>query len=127
MCERKRDEHAVYAKVAARLAAEGDLASQALDVGTGICVMSAFTTGEEVQSDGGDGVRGHLILDSWATDHVFPTREHFERYSTKVPADKTHVRTADGRAHPVFGVGLVKVSEERGVGGRAATECPSRA
>ena len=50
-----------------------------------------------------------LILDSAATDHIFPSRADFERYSTVVPADKTHVRTADGRTHPVFGVGMVRV------------------
>ena len=55
-----------------------------------------------------------LILDSAAIDHVFPSREDFERYSTVVPADKTHVRTADGRAHPIFGVGMVRVLLKKG-------------
>ena len=55
-----------------------------------------------------------LILDSAATEHVFPSHQDFMRYSTTVLADKRHVRTADGRAHPVLGVGQVKVALKKG-------------
>ena len=68
-------------------------------------VMSAFTN---------DAITEDLILDSGATDHVFPHREQFEEYNTKVPAETSSVRTEDGRIHPVVGVGLVKVAFQNG-------------
>ena len=63
----------------------------------GILVLSASQEGH------------YLILDTGATDHVFPRRDQFHSYDSNVPLSCSFVRTADNRPHQVIGIGIVVI------------------
>ena len=58
-----------------------------------------------------------LILDSGATDHIFPSLEHFSEYSTDaVPLGSRFIYTADDKPHEVKGSGVVTLRLHQGMG-----------
>ena len=56
-----------------------------------------------------------LILDSGATDHIFPSIEHFSDYTTSVPLASRFTYTADDKPHEVKGQGTVTLQLNNGV------------
>ena len=52
-------------------------------------------------------VKCPLILDSGATDHIFPSIEFFSEYTTSVPLERRFIYTADDKPHEVQGQGTV--------------------
>ena len=46
-------------------------------------------------------VKCPLILDSGATDHIFPSIEFFFEYTTSVPLERRFIYTADDKPHEV--------------------------
>ena len=55
-----------------------------------------------------------LILDSGATDHIFPLASCFTNYTTVVPLDRSFIHTADDKPHEVKGQGIVTLRLHRG-------------
>ena len=60
-------------------------------------------------------VKSPLILDSGATDHIFPSIEYFTGYSTEVPLELRFIYTADEKPHEVKGRGWVTLQLHNGV------------
>lgn len=57
-----------------------------------------------------------LILDSGATDHIFPSSDCFSEYSTDaVPLSSAFIYTADDKPHEVKGSGIVTLRLHRGM------------
>ena len=57
-----------------------------------------------------------LILDSGATDHIFPSRDYFSEYSTSaIPLQSSFIYTADNQPHEVKGSGIVTLRLHRGM------------
>ena len=57
-----------------------------------------------------------LILDSGATDHIFPSKEYFSEYSTTaIPFEASFIYTADNQPHEVKGSGLVTLLLHQGM------------
>ena len=57
-----------------------------------------------------------LILDSGATDHIFPSIEHFSDYRTdSIPLGSRFILTADDKPHEVKGSGIVTLSLHEGM------------
>ena len=57
-----------------------------------------------------------LILDSGATDHIFPSKDYFSEYSTKaIPLQSSFIYTADDQPHEVKGSGIVTLRLHRGM------------
>lgn len=105
MCELRQRDAAGQQRMAAH-AAVSSMAASALDF-PGMCATAVSTLSVEGRGE-------ELILDSGATDHVLPDRSDFCEYSTKVPLQSSFVYTADGKSHPVLGVGTVKVELRSG-------------
>ena len=59
-------------------------------------------------------VKCPLILDSGATDHIFPSIEFFSEYSTSVPLPSRFIYTADDKPHEVQGHGKVTLRLHNG-------------
>ena len=70
-------------------------------------------TSVKVFSTRADG-QGLLILDSGATDHIFPDRKYFHTYDDDVRLQMAHVYTADDKPHSVKGVGIVCLEVNNG-------------
>ena len=57
-----------------------------------------------------------LILDSGATDHIFPSIEHFSDYRTdSIPLGSRFIYTADDKPHEVKGSGIVTLLLHQGM------------
>lgn len=57
-----------------------------------------------------------LVLDSGATDHIFPSSSCFTEYSTKeIPLQCSFIYTADGKPHEVIGSGIVTLLLHNGM------------
>ena len=57
-----------------------------------------------------------LILDSGATDHIFPSSTCFTEYSTKdIPLQSSFIYTADNKPHEVIGSGIVTLLLHNGL------------
>ena len=87
------------------------LGKAALDFGGGVGEghfgMTIFPSSSQVLSASQEGQ--YLILDTGATDHVFPRRDQFHSYDSNVPLSCSFVRTADNRPHQVMGIGIVAI------------------
>lgn len=60
-------------------------------------------------------VKCPLILDSGATDHIFPSIDFFSDYTTSVPLESRFIYTADDKPHEVKGQGIVTLLLHKGV------------
>ena len=67
--------------------------------------MTMFPCSNQVLSTSQEGQ--YLILDTGATDHVFPRRDQFHSYDSNVPLSCSFVRTSDNIPHQVMGIGIV--------------------
>ena len=57
-----------------------------------------------------------LILDSGATDHIFPSRDYFSEYTTSaIPLQTSFIYTVDNQPHEVKGSGIVTLRLHRGM------------
>ena len=57
-----------------------------------------------------------LILDSGATDHIFPSIEHFLDYRTdSIPLGSRFIYTTDDKPHEVKGSGIVTLLLHQGM------------
>ena len=75
------------------------LGKAALDFGRGVGEghfgMTLFPSSSQMLSASQEGP--YLILDTRATDHVFPRRDQFHSYDSNVPLSCSFVKTADNR------------------------------
>lgn len=57
-----------------------------------------------------------LILDSGATDHIFPSSDLLTEYSTiEIPLESSFIYTADNKPHEVKGSGIVTLLLHKGM------------
>lgn len=101
--QHKRDQEG-----AARLAASSPSEFDASDSLTYSVSSSIFSAGSNLKSP--------LILDSGATDHIFPSEACFTEYSTeKIPMTSAFIYTADNQPHEVKGNGIVTLLLHQGM------------
>ena len=101
--QRKRDQEG-----AARLAASSPSEFDASDSLTYSASSSVFSAGSNLKSP--------LILDSGATDHIFPSKACFTEYSTeKIPMTSAFIYTADKQPHEVKGIGIATLLLHQGM------------
>ena len=79
---------------------------------------SSYTAFSGALSAGTHATPKAPILDSGATDHIWPDRQDLAEYSTNVPLPSSFIYTADNKAHLVKGVGVVTLEFSNGMSAR---------
>ena len=60
-------------------------------------------------------VKSPFLLDSSATDHIFPCIDFFSEYTTSIPLSRRFIYTADDMPHEVQGQGTVTLLLNNGM------------